>query len=660
MRYKEEAMALDEAQQAAVNHYNGPAMILAGPGSGKTTVITGRVKRLICEYGVSPDKILVITFTKKAALEMKSRYLRLAGERETEVTFGTFHAVFFMILRNVSGYKSEDIVKTSEQRDFVSMYLKAKGVGVRDLQAFVGDVISELAKVKTCKAADEYLDNYIPSSCEAELFKELYKEYENMLKSEHKVDFEDMLMAAYKLLNGRPDVLKMWQKRYEYVLIDEFQDSCEVQFDIVKMLCAAHQNIFVVGDDDQSIYGFRGAFPAVMKSFKEFYREAAVYRLNINYRCAGAIVKAATAVINKNNQRFFKNLRAYNDMGAQIEVIEFKDIKEQQIYIAEAIEKMMSLSHTDKANIAVLTRTNSGGSGIAKRLMRRDVEVDYKEKRGSVFGHWIADDIKAFFRIALGENNRIDYIRIINKPPRQISRMFFTDERVDCAKVADNMRRAGQYELVWEFSLLTEDLQYASGLNAYGAFTYIRRKIGYELYLRQYAISNGIDEAKLIKTLDELQATTINCVNIKQWLELAESSCIVAGNLEKGISAGSVNSSENMKNMGNAKTPPVQDSIKHTSEITFLTMHSAKGLEFDTVFIPDVNEGIVPYDKAISEEAIEEERRLFYVAMTRAKKKLIICYTKEHYNRYVQPSRFLKELRGCRNVKFYSYPLNTH
>ena len=159
-------MALDEAQQAAVNHYNGPAMILAGPGSGKTTVITGRVKRLICEYGVSPDKILVITFTKKAALEMKSRYLRLAGERETEVTFGTFHAVFFMILRNVSGYKSEDIVKTSEQRDFVSMYLKAKGVEVRDLQAFVGDVISELAKVKTCKAADEYLDNYIPSSCE--------------------------------------------------------------------------------------------------------------------------------------------------------------------------------------------------------------------------------------------------------------------------------------------------------------------------------------------------------------------------------------------------------------------------------------------------------------------------------------------------------------
>lgn len=623
-------MALDEAQQAAVNHYRGPAMILAGPGSGKTTVITGRVKILIDEYGASPDKILVITFTKKAALEMKGRYLRLTGKKDTAVTFGTFHAVFFMILKNVRNYKTEDIVKTSEQRDFVSMYLKAKGISVKDWQAYIGDIISEIAKVKSCIKAEEYLDNYIPSSCEAGLFKELYKEYENMLKQEHKVDFEDMLTAVYQLFNERADVLKMWQKKYDYVLIDEFQDSSGVQFDIVKMLCAVHRNIFVVGDDDQSIYGFRGAFPAVMKSFKEFYREAAVYRLNINYRSAGTIVKGATAVINKNKQRFFKDLRACNEMGAEVEVIEFKDIREQQIYIAKAIEDMLPMT-----DMAVLTRTNSGGAGIAKRLMRRDIDVDYKEKKYGIFGHWIAEDIKAFFRIALGEKNRIDYIRIINKPQREISRMFFTDERVDCRRVAENMKRAGQSSLAQKFILLTEDLQYAAGLNAYGAFTYIRRKVGYERYLRQYAVSNGIDENKLTKLIDELQATTIHCINIKQWLELAEDSCTAAGNAEdfKELAGGSC-----------------------AEKITFLTMHSAKGLEFDTVFIPDVNEGIVPYDKAVSEEAIEEERRLFYVAMTRAKNKLIICYTKEHYNRYVQPSRFLKELHHCENIKFYSYP----
>lgn len=624
-------MTLDDAQQAAVSHHNGPAMILAGPGSGKTTVITGRVKKLIEEHGVSPDKILVITFTKKAALEMKSRYLRLAGKRETAVTFGTFHAVFFMILKNVMGYRAEDIVKTSEQRDFVSMYLKAKGVTVRDWQAFIGDIISELAKVKSCMMTEAYLDNYKPSSCEAKLFNELYKEYENMLKLEHKVDFEDMLIAAYKILNERADVLKMWQRKYQYVLIDEFQDSSRVQFDIVKMLCAAHNNIFVVGDDDQSIYGFRGAFPSVMKNFKEFYNDAAVYRLDINYRSAGAIVKAATAVINKNSQRFFKDLRAYNKVGEEIEVIEFKDIKEQQIYITEAIEKMLLLQQAD---IAVLTRTSSGGAGIAKRLMKRDVEVDYREKKCGVFGHWIAEDIKAFLRLALGENNRIDYIRIINKPPRGISRMFFTDERVDCRKVADNMKRAGQETLAREFCLLAEDLQYAAGLNAYGAFTYIRKKVGYEQYLKQYAISNNIDVLKLLKVLDELQTTTIHCKCIRQWLELAESRCIEAA--------------------GNAENSLAQNNRKRTS-VTFLTMHSAKGLEFDTVFIPDVNEGIVPYDKAVSEEAIEEECRLFYVAMTRAKKKLIICYTKEHYNRYVQPSRFLKELHNCKYVRFYSY-----
>lgn len=617
-------MALNEVQQAAVGHYKGPAMIIAGPGSGKTTVITGRVRRLIDEHGVSPEKILVITFTKKAALEMKSRYLRLTGERETSVTFGTFHAVFFMILKNVMNYKSGDIVKTSEQREFVGMYLKAKGVSVKDQQTYIGDIISEIAKVKSCM---EDADNYEPSSCEAELFKELYKEYDDMLKLEHKVDFEDMLIAAHRLLNRREDVLKMWQKRYEYVLIDEFQDSSEVQFDIVKMLCAAHRNIFVVGDDDQSIYGFRGAFPAVMKKFKVFYSEAAVYSLNINYRSTGTIVKAATAVINKNKQRFFKDLRAYNEMGAEIEVIEFKDIEEQQIYIVGEIEKM-----PPRTDVAVLTRTNSGGAGIAKRLMKRNIEVDYKEKKYGVFGHWIAEDIKAFFRIALGENERIDYIRIINKPCKEISRMFFTDERVDCIKVMENMKRAGQHEIVQEFSLLAEDLQYAAGLNAYGAFTYIRRKVGYERYLRQYAISNGIDGAKLIMELDELQKTTMHCVNIKQWLELAESGCTEAVNMENHFAQGS---------------------RECTDEIKFLTMHSAKGMEFDTVFIPDVNEGIVPYDKAVSDEAIEEERRLFYVAMTRAKNKLVICYTKEHYNRYVQPSRFLRELHHCENVKFY-------
>ncbi len=649
-------MALDEAQQAAVNHYSGPAMILAGPGSGKTTVITNRVMKLISSYGVPPDKILVITFTKKAALEMKSRYLKLAGQRETDVTFGTFHAVFFMILRNVKGYKAEDIVKTSEQREFVNMFLRAKGIVVRDQQAFVEDIISEIAKVKSGIEAEKsagketkdeagkaagketkneketaaekgaYIENFKSSSCENELFDELYEEYARLLKSEHKVDFEDMLADAYRLLSENEDILEAWQRRYEYVLIDEFQDSSKVQFSIVKMLCAVHRNIFVVGDDDQSIYGFRGAVPAVMKDFIEYYKDAAVYRLNTNYRSTDTIVKAATAVINGNKQRFFKDLRAFNKAGAVIEVIEFNNIEEEGKYIAKVIEETTP-------TIAVLTRTNAGAAGIVKRLIRRGVEVDYRERKRGVFGHWIAEDIKAFLRIALGENNRIDYIRIVNKPSRHISRVFFTEEIVDCGKVADNMRVVGQDKLAQDFCLLAEDLQYAAGLNTYGAFTYIRKKIGYEQYLKQYASNQCIDERKLFQVLDELQATTVDCGNIGQWLEMAERSI------------------DNMEN----KTSMDRQTVKNSGDgVSFLTMHGAKGLEFDTVFIPDVNEGVVPYDKAVLKEAVEEERRIFYVAMTRAKKKLVICYTKERYNRYVQPSRFLRELCGCENVKFYN------
>ncbi len=689
-------MALDEAQQAAVNHYNGPAMILAGPGSGKTTVITNRVMKLISSYGVPPDKILVITFTKKAALEMKSRYLKLTGQRETDVTFGTFHAVFFMILRNVKGYNAEDIVKTSEQREFVNMFLRAKGIVVRDQQAFVEDIISEIAKVKsgieaeksagketkdeagkatekatekeakdeTGKAVEKeakdetgkavgkeakdeagkaagketkneketaaekgaYIENFKSSSCENELFDELYEEYARQLKAEHKVDFEDMLADAYRLLSENEDILEAWQRRYEYVLIDEFQDSSKVQFSIVKMLCAVHRNIFVVGDDDQSIYGFRGAVPAVMKDFIEYYKDAAVYRLNTNYRSTDTIVKAATAVINGNKQRFFKDLRAFNKAGAVIEVIEFNNIEEEGKYIAKVIEETTP-------TIAVLTRTNAGAAGIVKRLIRRGVEVDYRERKRGVFGHWIAEDIKAFLRIALGENNRIDYIRIVNKPSRHISRVFFTEEIVDCGKVADNMRVVGQDKLVQDFCLLAEDLQYAAGLNTYGAFTYIRKKIGYEQYLKQYAANQCIDERKLFQVLDELQATTVDCGNIGQWLEMAERS---------------IDNRENKMSMD-------RQMVKNSGDgVSFLTMHGAKGLEFDTVFIPDVNEGVVPYDKAVLKEAVEEERRIFYVAMTRAKKKLVICYTKERYNRYVQPSRFLRELCGCENVKFYN------
>lgn len=652
-------MALDEAQQAAVNHFNGPAMILAGPGSGKTTVITNRVKYLTNECGVSPDKILVITFTKKAALEMKSRYLRLTEQRETAVTFGTFHAVFFMILRNVKGYKAEDIVKTSEQREFVSMYLRAKGIVVRDHQAFAGDIISEIAKLKSGMEAkkESYLENYKPSGCEDELFKKLYMEYEDMLRLEHKVDFEDMLAAAYKLLSENEDILEVWQRRYEYVLIDEFQDSSKVQFSIVNMLCAVHRNIFVVGDDDQSIYGFRGAVPEVMRDFKEFYREAAVYRLNTNYRSTDTIVKAATAVINVNKQRFLKDLRAHNKiMGAIIEVIEFKDIEAEGNYIAKAIERMrLNVAGANygtesfaeaKSSIAVLTRTNSGAAGIVKRLIKHGVEVDYKEKKRGVYGHWIAEDIKAFLRIALGENNRIDYIRIINKPSRHISRVFFTEEIVDCSKVAYNMKLVGQDRLAREICLLIDDLQYAAELNTYGAFTYIRKKIGYERYLKQYAISQGIDESKLLQVLDKLQATAVHYGNIRQWLETANN---LGDNLENEKNVeNEKNNLENVKNVENG------ENVEEGEKVEFLTMHSAKGLEFDTVFIPDVNEGVVPYDKAVSDEAVEEERRLFYVAMTRAKKKLVICYTKERYNRYVQPSRFLRELHHCENVKFYS------
>ena len=616
-------MALDQIQYKAVRHFNGPAMILAGPGSGKTTVITHRVFSLINDRKVPDDEILVITFTKMAAVEMKERYLKMANLRFTPVDFGTFHAVFFMILRDACGFKATDIVKVKDQWDFVRTQFSMYGVDVRDENGVISDIISEIARVKSLP--DEKIQEYCPISCERRLFVSIFREYEQWLETSHMVDFEDMMKKTYCLLRNTPDILNKWQNRYRYVLIDEFQDASPIQFEIVKMLVMPHQNIFIVGDDDQSIYGFRGAAPGVMQEFKKSFPDCAVYTLNINYRSTGSVVKAATRLINNNSDRFYKDLKAYNDMGEDVVKLLFESTEEEVKYISDLV--------SDKKPTAVLTRTNSGAAELRRYLLKHGISFRKSECKNdgeNIFLHWIAQDITAYFNLARGERARRDLLRIINKPSRYISRQYFMEKDVDFDLVLLRMKQGNQDRLIKNMNSLMNDLRCISSMPPYAAINYIRKKVGYDAYIYSYCRKEEINSELFMSILDRLQDSSRNFSTLEQWINM--------------VSDGTISDDTRYPLKYSEKSLPDNCTSDSVSNVNICTMHSSKGLEYERVIIIDANEGITPYNKAVSKEEIEEERRLFYVAMTRAKKNLIICSVKRRNNKMLLPSRFVKEI----------------
>ncbi len=644
-------MALDKEQLSAVEHFKGPAMILAGPGSGKTTVITHRLKKLTQEYGVKPEKILVITFTKMAAIQMKERYLKLCKLAESDITFGTFHAVFFMILRQVRRYKVADIVTTSQQRDCIRMKLRAKDINVQDEQAFISDILSGIAKLKGYQKGEA---GYISSGSDNELFMDLYGGYERFLESEHKVDFEDMMLSTYEILSRQKDILGQWQDRYEYILIDEFQDASPIQFEIVRLLAQKHNNIFVVGDDDQSIYGFRGAAPDVMKKFvdisqgsrvgesghesqgsrvgesgheKQESEEVKVYKLNTNYRCTGNIVKAATRIINMNKNRFFKDLKASREDGGNVIIHKFKDVQAQADEIARQIICQLN---NEKGTIAVLTRTHMGAKEIIQRLTDKGVNINMNSGKNTgykdnIYNHPVTLDLAAYVSIASGDMDRGNYLRVINKPMRYIDRMFFDNPTVCRQEIINKMYEVKNQQIIMAFKEFCKDMDIISTMSPYAGIMYILKKMGYEKYIyelrSQYKHNDNTRDIVF-----NLMKDAKSCISYKEFLDI----------IKQG------QEDESKKGM-------VCEKYKEEGRLTFLTMHSAKGLEFETVYIPDVSEGVVPCSKATDETALEEERRLFYVAMTRAKEKLVISYADKRYNKYVQPSRYIRELHHCRS-----------
>ena len=613
-------MAFNEAQNEAVDFDKGPMMVLAGPGSGKTTVITHRTKKLIEDYGVNPSNILVITFTKAAATEMRSRFETLMGGRYFPVTFGTFHAVFFKILRYAYNYNADNILREEKKTEYIKEIVAKLHMEIDDINDFVKDIIGEISLVKG-EMTD--LNNYYSKNCPEAIFRKIYNMYNDRLIRENLVDFDDMLVMCYELLTKRPDILKMWQNKYKYILIDEFQDICRVQYEIIKLLAKPEDNLFIVGDDDQSIYRFRGAKPEIMLNYKNDYPTVKTVTLSTNYRSTKEIVKRADMLIKHNKRRFDKNISTINSTGDTVDIRSFKTEKEEALYILKLISDYKKIGY-EYSDIAILFRTNTNPRLLVEKLLEYNIPFNMKDVIPNIYEHWLSRDILTYIRIAMGSRARADFLQIINRPKRYISRDAFEEVEVSFWDLKEYY--SDKYYVVERIERLKYDLQWIGRMTPYEAINYIRHGIGYDEYVQEYATYRRIKPEELYEILDELQESAAEYKNFEKWFEHMEAY------------------REEIKRQ-NTKTTVNKEGVELS------TMHSAKGLEYRAVIILSANEGVTPYRKALLEDDMEEERRLFYVAMTRAKENLHIFTVKERYGKGVEPSRFIAEINPEPHVK---------
>lgn len=614
-------MAFHKSQLQAIRHLNGPMMVLAGPGSGKTTVITHRVRCLVEGYGVDPASILVITFTKAAASEMRQRFQKLMEGRSLPVSFGTFHAVFFSILKHAYRYDASNIVREEQRIQLMRELVDRYRIDVEDEGEFISSILSEISMVKGEMMS---LEHYYSKNCSEEIFKKLYEGYNRGLESRGLLDFDDMLVMCYQLFDQRKDILAAWQRRYRFILIDEFQDINRVQYEIVKMLAAPENNLFIVGDDDQSIYRFRGAKPEIMLGFEKDYPTAKRTLLGINYRSSSSIVDAAGRLIRHNKMRFEKEIQAFRGAGRPVAVMGFPDAHAETRTIVEEIQDYVRMGY-HLSDIAVLYRTSMEPRLLMERMMEWNLPFRMKDSLPNLYEHWITQDVLAYIRIAGDElakhrqAKRADVLRIINRPKRFVSREALEGQIISWDSLKSWYQDRGW--MVERIEQLEYDLKMIGRMAPVAAVNYIRKAVGYDDYLREYAENRRMKAEDLLQIADQLQESASSYKTMDAW-------------------------QEHMREYGEQLRQQLTNrDSQNTDCVSLMTMHSSKGLEFPIVYILDANEGVTPHHKAVLEADLEEERRMFYVAMTRARDRLHVYYARERYGRPQERSRFIDEYR---------------
>lgn len=627
------------SQKEAILFAEGSCQVLAGPGSGKTYVLVERIRHLIESYHIPPDRILVLTFSKAAAQEMRSRFQKITDSRCNGVTFGTFHSVFYHILSR-SEPVPLSIIRPSEQLAVFRHLLLCHEVPQKaDDETLLAAAAGLTAQIKSGNGENaRSAAGLIRLFSSPDIPKRICREYNDFLLENHKIDFEDMILRCRQLLETDPGTLACWRDRFRWILVDEFQDINPAQYAVLRLL--AQKNLFTVGDDDQSIYGFRGSDPSVMRRLKEDYPGTKQILLNVNYRCSGTITAAAGRLISANRNRFPKEISSAHPGGREVQFRAFPDEKQEYDWLCTKLleplpyhsEGESSLPHTT----AVIFRNHLQAGSFAAELDRRGIAFRRQKSGPDRLRLEILHDLYSYFRFAedtrSGRGRRSDLYRIMNRPQRYLSRSAAPAEDL----YLQDLRKAyaGSSHMLSITEQFISDLQYLTGLRPALAVRYLRRNIGYE-----DAVMEGkrpADRIRASRILDGI-AEAAGALRYPQELTAA---------LEKMLqSAENGTAEEESAKNSNADTGGIPGGAKDLAapKISILTMHASKGLEFDSVFLPDLNEGILPGRRVNDEAGMEEERRLLYVSMTRARTDLTMLWLSGTKDNPRRASRFLEQ-----------------
>ena len=586
------------SQREAITHTFGPCLVIAGPGSGKTFVLVEHIVFLIESLHIPPSKILVLTFSRAAAGQMRDRFLRRISADTTSVTFGTFHSVFYHILRETTG-RPWPVIGEEERRRFAAM-LTRNLWPEKALRPLPDQLLSDISRYKSCGGRD-----FTPSAAvgDPRLFSRALRSYGAFLKESSCIDLDDMITECRRLLQRDRDARGRWMARFSFLLVDEYQDINRDQYALLRLLAGDRANLFAVGDDDQSIYGFRGSDPRIMTGFVRDFPGCRRVFLETNYRCGRPIVQKAALVIGENRERIPKKIRAASPAGDPVVLRGWADEREE-------------LDGT-----AVIFRSHAGEALLAGILERR--QIPYRCQTGSV-DHLrleLLRDLLAYYRcaagLAAGQVERSGFLRIMNRPDRGLDRERFGAGKIESRQLL-RMARDGGREAEGLAALL-DLLRFLGRAAPTASMDRLCRDGGYGKGVPE-GYSAGAD-GRAAAVLSEMTQKAAACPGPENWIRLLEDECRQA---------------EQPRQTG-------EDASAGTG-VRLMTMHGAKGLEFDRVYLPELNEDVIPGRRAVTRQQVEEERRLLYVGMTRARKHLELWYLSGTRQSPRRPSRFLKVL----------------
>lgn len=616
-------MNLSIEQEKAIEHVKGPALVLAVPGAGKTTVLIHRTVNLILNHRISPERILSITFSKSSAKDMKERFLKSFSDISSiPIQFSTIHSFCYSLIREYAYMSRIKYTLIEEEKNQLNKYNLLKKIYLDINQEYITEeklesLLNSIGYIKNMLlTADEFLKD---SKTDIENFKTIYNTYEKYKRDNNLIDFDDMLTISLEILKSNKYILGKYRDKYDFIQIDEGQDTSKVQLEIIKLLASPKNNIFIVADDDQSIYGFRGAYPKGLLNFNRIYSNGKIFFMEQNYRSSKNIVSVCNQFIKRNTLRYNKNISTDNNFIEPINIVKVNSITEQYKYLIE------DLKNRELSRCCILYRNNLSSIGIIEVFERHKIPFNMRDIKVRFFNHWLIQDIINFIVFSQNTSNMSIYESIYYK-----KRGYISKKQINYAKTLNY--NLSVFDRIMDFpgissfykSTLKElklDFKKLSKMKPYDAINFIEYDLEYEKYLKENSMKFGY-------TYDTLKT-------IMYYLK------IIANNTE--------NMSELLSRLKYLEH--LCKNSRYTKDaITLSTVHSAKGLEFDRVYMIDLVDGDFPSISSIEAaekgkyELIEEERRLFYVGMSRAKYHLSLITLKNVGEKNVEPSRFLLEL----------------